>query len=44
MNIDNSKENILPLACGRDIRRLEQALNADSAAGGSHEELEKERM
>lgn len=29
MNFDNAKENIQPLACGRDAKRLEIALNAE---------------
>lgn len=33
MDFDQAKENIQPLACGRDARRLETALNAEQNEG-----------
>lgn len=42
MNLDDAKENIQPLAGGRNIRRLETALSAESHEA-AHEQLLAER-
>lgn len=37
MDLDNAKENIQPLACGRNVHQLEVALNAEN-----HEDAQAE--
>lgn len=44
MNLDDAKENIQPLASGRDIHRLEAALNADSQADVQAQLLHERRQ
>lgn len=43
MDLDSAKENIQPLASGRDIHRLEVALNAESQYE-YQEELKQQRI
>lgn len=43
MNLDEAKENIQPLASGRNINRLETALNAEAHESGQAELLLERR-